>query len=85
MTEAAEQLDVARPTLSRVLDGRAAISPEIALRIEKPLGVEHGGRAHLWLRQQADFDLWQANLAKKSIIKKVKHATVMADRKLLAA
>ena len=79
MTEAAEQLDVARPTLSRVLNGRAAISPEMALRIEKWLGVEHGGRADLWLHQQADFDLWQATLSKKNIIKRVKHAAVVDD------
>ena len=85
VTEAAEQLDVARPTLSRVLNGHTANSPEMALRIEKWLGVENGGRADLWLHQQADFDLWQANLSKKSIIKKVKHGAVVDDRKVLAA
>jgi len=37
--EAAEQLGVARPSLSRVLNGRAAISPEMALRLEQWLGV----------------------------------------------
>ena len=58
--EAAEQLGVARPTLSKVLNGRAAISPEMALRIEKWLGVENGGRADLWLAEQAAYDLWQA-------------------------
>ena len=34
VTQAARQLDVSRVTLSRVLNGRAAISPELALRIE---------------------------------------------------
>lgn len=58
--EAAEQLGVARPTLSKVLNGRAAISPEMALRIEKWLGVENGGRADIWLAEQAAYDLWQA-------------------------
>ena len=85
VTEAAEQPDVARPTLSRVLNGHAAISPEMALRLEKWLGVEHGGRADLWLHQQADFDLWQANLSKKSIVKKVKRAAVVDDQEPLAA
>ena len=33
VTEAAEQLGVARPSLSRVLNGHAAISPEMALRL----------------------------------------------------
>jgi addiction module HigA family antidote len=60
VTEAADQLGVARPSLSRVLNGRAAISPEMALRIEQWLGVENGGRADLWLAEQAAYDLWQA-------------------------
>ncbi len=60
VTEAAEQLGVARPSLSKVLNGRAAISPEMALRIEMWLGVENGGRADLWIAEQASYDLWQA-------------------------
>lgn len=40
VTQAAEQLDVSRVALSRVLNGRAAISPKMALRIEAWLGVE---------------------------------------------
>ena len=47
VTEAALQLGVARPSLSRVLNGRAVISPEMALRLEKWLGVENGGRADI--------------------------------------
>lgn len=60
VTEAAAQLGVARPSLSRVLNGRAAISPEMALRLEKWLGVENGGRADMWLAEQSSYDLWQA-------------------------
>jgi len=60
VTDAAEQLGVARPTLSKVLNGKAAISPEMAIRIEQWLGVENGGRADLWLAEQASYDLWQA-------------------------
>ncbi|KVC92259.1 LacI family transcriptional regulator [Burkholderia ubonensis] len=60
VTEAAAQLGVTRAALSRVLNGRAGISPEMALRIEGWLGVENGGRADLWLAQQAAYDLWQA-------------------------
>ena len=60
VTEAAAQLDVARVTLSRVLNGRAAISPEMALRIEAWLGVERGGEARLWLAEQSAYDVWQA-------------------------
>jgi addiction module HigA family antidote len=60
VTEAAEQLGVTRSALSRVLNGHAAISPEMALRLEQWLGVENGGRADLWIAQQAAYDLWQA-------------------------
>lgn len=60
VTAAAKQLDVTRAALSRVLNGRAAISPEMALRLEGWLGVENGGRADLWIAQQAAYDLWQA-------------------------
>src|SRR5690606_2969410 len=60
VTQAAHQLGVSRVTLSRVLNGRAAISPEMALRIEAWLGVERGGAARLWLAEQCAYDMWQA-------------------------
>ena len=63
VTQAAAQLGVTRAALSRVLHGRAAISPDMALRLEGWLGVKHGGRADVWLAQQAAYDLWQARKA----------------------
>ena len=60
ITEAANQLGVSRNSLSRVLNEHAAISPEMALRIENWLGVENGGRAELWAGMQLDFDMWHA-------------------------
>ncbi len=53
VTQAAAQLGVTRAALSRVFKCRVAISPEMALRLEGWLGVEHGGRANLWVAQQA--------------------------------
>ena len=53
VTDAAAQLGVTRAALSRVLNGRAAISPEMALRIEGWLGVEHGGSADAWMVERA--------------------------------
>lgn len=64
--EAAAQLGVDRTTLSKVLNGRAAISPAMALRIERWLGRDHGGAAEVWLAQQAAFDLWQARQAARA-------------------
>ena len=63
VTEAAAQLGVTRAALSRVLNGRAAISPTMALHIEAWLGVENGGSADAWLLQQTAYDLWQAREA----------------------
>ena len=56
VTEAAEALDVARKTLSTLLNGRAGISPEMALRLSKVFGRTPEG----WLRLQLQFDLWKA-------------------------
>jgi len=64
--EAAAQLDVDRTTLSKVLNGRASISPSMALRIERWLGRNRGGSAEVWLAQQAADDLWQARAAVKA-------------------
>lgn len=60
VTEAAKQIGVSRVALSRVLNGRAAISPEMALRLETWLGLENGGSADVWLGLQMNYDLWQA-------------------------
>lgn len=63
VTEAASQLGVTRAALSRVLNGRAAISPLMALRLEAWLGASIGGPADVWIVQQAAYDLWCARQA----------------------
>lgn len=70
VTAAAEQLGVTRAAFSRVLNGRAAISPEMALRLEGWLGMENGGKADLWIAQQAAYDLWQAREAGAPTVQK---------------
>jgi addiction module HigA family antidote len=57
--KAAARLGVARTTLSKFLNGRTAISPAIALRIERWLGRDHGGAAEVWQTQQAAYELRQ--------------------------
>ena len=64
--EAAAQLGVDRTTLSKVLNARAAITPSMALRIERWLGRDHGGAAEVWLAQQAAYELWQARQETKA-------------------
>ena len=56
VTEAAKVLGVARHTLSRVLNGRAAVSPAMAIRLEKA----GWSNAEFWLRRQTTYDLAQA-------------------------
>jgi len=56
VTEAAKQLGIARQTLHRILAGRAAVTPEMAVRLGKFCGNGPG----LWLRLQQTHDLWHA-------------------------
>lgn len=72
VTDAAAQLGVTRAALSRVLNGKAAISPEMALRLERWLGVDHGGRASVWLAMQSACDLWVAERTAKAVLKRIK-------------
>lgn len=58
VTDAARVLDVTRPTLSRVINGRSAISPEMAIRLSKAFG----STPEMWLRMQTAYDLAQARL-----------------------
>jgi antitoxin HigA-1 len=72
VTEAADALGVTRAALSRILNGHASVSPEMALRLERWLGADHGGRAEVWLRMQSVHDLWVTEKAAKSVLRKVK-------------
>ena len=56
VTEAAERLTMSRVALSRVLNGKAGISPDLAVRLEKA-GVS---TARAWLAMQVNYDLWLA-------------------------
>ena len=80
VTEAADQLGVSRVTLSRTVNGNAAISADMALRLEAWLGPENGGSADLWLRMQTAYDLWQARQVAKPMLRQVKRAPVAQDR-----
>jgi addiction module HigA family antidote len=75
VTDAAAALGVTRVALSRVLNGRAAVSPEMALRLERWLGGDRGGRAEVWLRMQATHDLWIVEKGTRAMLKKIKPAS----------
>jgi addiction module HigA family antidote len=56
VTEAAKVLGVSRQALNNLINGQAAISPQMAIRLDKAFG----GGADTWLRLQAAYDLAQA-------------------------
>ncbi|MDX8391504.1 MAG: HigA family addiction module antitoxin [Mariprofundaceae bacterium] len=56
VTDAAAQLSVTRVTLSRIINGRAGISPDMALRLAAWLETT----PESWLNMQGAYDLWQA-------------------------
>jgi addiction module HigA family antidote len=56
VTEFAKRLGVSRVALSRVINGRAAVSAELAIRLAAALG----GTAESWLRMQVSYDLMVA-------------------------
>jgi addiction module HigA family antidote len=63
VTEAAEGLGVSRKTLSAILNGRAGISPEMAIRLSKAFNTS----AESWLNQQLQYDLWMAKKNSEAI------------------
>ncbi len=74
VTALAKHMGVTRAALSRVIHGRAAVSAEMALKLEGALGV----KADLWLRLQIQRDLWVASRKKR---KKVRSVVMPEQRK----
>ena len=74
VNEAAEQLGVSRVTLSRVINGRSAITAEMALRVGKWVG----NGPEIWLRMQGQYDLWQARKKGMPKVKKAKRPALVA-------
>jgi addiction module HigA family antidote len=63
VSETAEALGVSRKTLSAILNERAAISPEMAVR----LSIAFRTSAESWMNQQVQYDLWQAERKRKRL------------------
>ncbi|MCB8888298.1 HigA family addiction module antidote protein [Halomonas malpeensis] len=71
VTAAAQALGVSRKTLSAVLNGKAGISPEMAVR----LSIAFNTSSESWLTQQAQYELWHAE----------QHRNDLRAKKLVAA
>ena len=65
VTEVARHMGVTRPALSRLLNGKAGVSADMALRISEAFNTE----PDFWLRLQAQRDLWVASQKKRKKVK----------------
>ena len=63
VTDAARSLGVSRKALSSILNGRAGISPEMAVRLSMAFNTS----AESWLNQQLQYDLWHAEKNRKAL------------------
>jgi addiction module HigA family antidote len=70
VTELAKRLGVSRVALSRVVNGRAAVSAELAIRLAAALD----GSAESWLQMQAAYDLWHVSKRRRPKIAPLKLA-----------
>lgn len=70
VTEAARLLGVARKTVSKIINKRGALTPEMALRFE----IVFGTSAQAWMNMQAAYDLWNMKDIRKSLQGSLHHA-----------
>lgn len=70
VSDAAERLSMSRPALSRVLNGHAGISPDLAIRLEAA-GVS---TARFWMNLQTNYDLWRAMQHKQPPVRMIQEA-----------
>jgi addiction module HigA family antidote len=70
----ATHIGVSRNTLSRILNERAAVTPEMSIRIAEALGQQ---QTDIWFKMQNKYDFWHAKQTKRQKIRpiKVKQAT----------
>jgi addiction module HigA family antidote len=67
VTEVAKHLGVTRAALSRVLNGKAGVSADMALRLSEAFGTE----ATFWMRLQMQRDLWEATQRRTMKVKRL--------------
>ena len=70
LTQAAVRLGVTRKTVSKIINGHGAITPEMALRLE----IVFGTSAQAWMNMQTAYDLSQLSLLRKTLRGSLRHA-----------
>jgi addiction module HigA family antidote len=68
VTAFAKRLGVSRVALSRVVNARAAVSAELAIRLAAALG----GSPESWLNMQVAYDLWHAEKRRRPKIERLR-------------
>jgi antitoxin HigA-1 len=72
VTQAARRLGVSRTTLSRVINGHAGISPDLAIRLEQA-GVSS---ARFWMNLQANYELSKALQRDRPVVQRLQTSTL---------
>jgi addiction module HigA family antidote len=67
VTDAAQRLGMSRTTLSRIINGHAGISPDLAIRLERA-GIS---TARFWMNLQSNYELAQAQQRKQPAVQRL--------------
>ena len=68
VTKAAEYLGVTRNTMSKLINAKQDVTPEMALRLAKAFDTD----AEMWMNMQNTYDLWHAEKNSKKLLRTVK-------------
>ena len=71
--EFAEHIGVSRNTLSRILNERAAITPEMSIRLSEAFGQP---TANIWFKMQNAYDFWHAQQTRRKKVRPLKLAKI---------
>jgi addiction module HigA family antidote len=74
VSEFAAHIGVSRVTLSRVINARAGITPEMSIRLSQAFGQPSGD---IWFKMQTKHDFWHASRARRKKIRPLKIKTKM--------
>jgi antitoxin HigA-1 len=74
VSQFAAHIGVSRVTLSRVINGRAGITPEMSIKLSQAFG--QGEPGDIWFKMQNTHDFWRASHAKRKKIRPLKGQTL---------
>ncbi|MCD5363551.1 HigA family addiction module antitoxin [Chromobacterium aquaticum] len=80
ITQFAKAIHITRAQLSRIIHGHAAITPEIAVRLELALGTSSA----MWIGMQGEYDVWQARQSERPAIQQISQPVVEAVEAIYA-